>query len=71
MAGPWRAWSSIQRLEELRALEGELREMALVLARNATDDGVRIGLDDAIEAFGFTRAELESELEDELDQGQE
>lgn len=60
---------SIRRLEELHAIEGELREMALLLARSGTDAGVRIGLDEAIEAFGFSRAELESELELEHSQG--
>lgn len=53
---------SMQRVEQLRELETELRDIALVLARAATDTGRRVSLDDAIEAFGFNRAELEAEL---------
>ena len=57
---------SMQRMGQLRELETELRDIALVLTRAATDTGRRISLDDAIEAFGFSRAtELEAELDAE------
>ncbi|GCE44800.1 hypothetical protein I1A62_14895 [Rhodococcus sp. USK10] len=39
----------------------DLRDLALVLTREATDTGRRTDLDAAIERYGFTRAELASE----------
>ncbi len=57
---------SVRRLNELSALEADLRSAALVLARAATDTGQRTDLDDAIVALGFDRAELEAELDAEL-----
>ncbi len=56
----------MDRMDQLRELESELRDVALVLARTATDSGRRISLDEAIEAFGYSRAELEAELEQEI-----
>jgi hypothetical protein len=43
----------------------------LLLARVATDTGVRTDLDDAISAFGFDRSELEAELDADLAAGRE
>jgi prevent-host-death family protein len=60
---------SMRHLEELRRLEGDLRETALLLSRAATDTGHRTGLDEAIAAFGFDRAELEAELDADLTAG--
>ncbi|WP_186301155.1 hypothetical protein [Rhodococcus sp. WB9] len=48
-------------LTDLQALERDLRDLALVLARAATDTGVRTDLDAAIERYGFTRADLGSD----------
>lgn len=62
---------SMRRLNELQALEADLRDAALVLARTATDRADRTSLDDAITAFGFDRAELESELDADLAAGRE
>jgi len=62
---------SIRRLNELRSLEADLRDAALVLARAATDTGARTDLDDAITAFGFNRAGLETELDADLSAGRE
>lgn len=47
-------------LERLATLERDLTDLALVLARAATDNGHRTSLDDAIEAAGFTRDQLEA-----------
>lgn len=58
---PVAAVIGMERLAELRALESDTRDLALVLARMATDTGNRTSLDDAITAFGFSRAELEAE----------
>lgn len=46
---------------ELQRNRDALRDAALVMARFATDDGARTDLDDAIRAFGFSRADLEHE----------
>ena len=48
-------------------LEKDLCDSLLVLARAATDNGDRTDLDDVIEAFGFTRAELAAELDEDRD----
>jgi prevent-host-death family protein len=53
---------SVERLEGLRKLESDLRDVALVMTRVATDNGTRIGLDEAITALGFSREELAAEL---------
>ena len=53
---------SLDRLTRLDALESDLREVSLLLARAATDTGVRVDLDDAFAALGFNRSELEDEL---------
>jgi prevent-host-death family protein len=64
---PVAAVVGMRRLEQLRELELELRDVALVLARAATDTGVRTGLDEAIAAFGFNRADLAADLAAERD----
>ncbi|MEP6666402.1 MAG: hypothetical protein ABJA81_08150 [Nocardioidaceae bacterium] len=62
---------SMRHLEELRRLEEDLRDAALVLARTATDSGHRTELDEAIVTFGFTRGELEVELDADLAAGRD
>ena len=49
-------------MEQLRRERELLRDTALVMARFATDSGARTELDEAMEAFGLDRAELEAEL---------
>ncbi|MCW2132329.1 type II toxin-antitoxin system Phd/YefM family antitoxin [Arthrobacter sp. VKM Ac-2550] len=66
---PVAAVVSARQLDRLRELEGELRDAALVVVRAATDTGVRTTLDNAMEAFGLERAELEAELEADLAAG--
>jgi hypothetical protein len=51
--------------------EQDLRDIALSLTRAATDSGAGVGLDEAIAAFGFDRAELEAELDADLAAGRE
>jgi prevent-host-death family protein len=56
------------RLAELEEAAADLRDLALVLARNAADGGRRTSLDDVLAAFGHTReslAAVEDEDEDE------
>lgn len=68
---PVAAVVSTRHLDELRALEGDLRDAALVIVRAATDTGVRAPLDEAIAAFGFDRAELEGELAADIAAGRQ
>jgi prevent-host-death family protein len=68
---PVAAVVSTRQLDQLRSLESDLRDAALVIIRAATDTGLRSSLDDAIAAFGFKRAELESELDADLAAGRE
>jgi prevent-host-death family protein len=60
-----------RRLAELRELERDLRDIALILTRAATDTGARIGLDEVITAFGYDRPTLEAELDADLAAGRE
>lgn len=53
------------RMESMLEQMADLRSAALVLARAATDDGRRTTLDETIEAFGYSRAEFEAELDGE------
>lgn len=46
---------------ELQRNRETLRDAALVMARIASDDGVRTDLDAAMRAFGLSRVELEDE----------
>lgn len=62
---PVAAVISIGHLNELRTLEQDVRSTALVLTRIATDSGNCTALDEVIEAFGFSRRELEAELRNE------
>ena len=62
---------SMRHLEEIRRLETDLRETALLLSRVATDSGRRTGLDEVLTAFGFDRTELEAELAADLAAGRE
>ena len=62
---------SVEHFDELRLVRADLNAAALVLARELTDVGHRTDLNDAIEAFGFDRAELEAELAADLAVGRE
>ncbi len=50
-------YGDLQRLENL---ERDLTDLTLVLTRTATDTGSRTTLDDAIEAMGYTREQLDA-----------
>jgi antitoxin (DNA-binding transcriptional repressor) of toxin-antitoxin stability system len=50
----------IGQLAALDEAAADLRDLALVLARVATDDGERVALDDVLSAFGVTRDQLAS-----------
>lgn len=57
-AEPVAAVISYQEFQHLQALERDLVDVALVLARAATDSGRRTSLDDVIESAGYTREQL-------------
>lgn len=57
---PVAAIVSMRRLGELQELEEDLRDLALVVARAATDSCRRASLDDVLAAFGHSREELEA-----------
>jgi prevent-host-death family protein len=59
---PVAAIVSMTRIHEIRELESDLRDAALLLSRMTTDSGSRTSLDEVIEAFGFSRAELEAQI---------
>lgn len=68
---PVAAVVSTRQLQHLQHLKDDLQELALVLARAATDTGERGSLDDTITAFGFTREDLEAELAADIAAGRE
>lgn len=59
-AEPVAAVISFHELQRLQGLERDLVDVALVLARAATDSGRLTSLDEAIESLGFTRDQLAS-----------
>ncbi|MFI6735940.1 hypothetical protein ACIBI9_23705 [Nonomuraea sp. NPDC050451] len=61
---PVAAVVSIRRLNELAAA-ADLRDLALVLARSATDTEERVSLDEVLAAFGHTRESLAAIPDDE------
>lgn len=68
---PVAAVVSIQHFESLRELERDLRSVALVLSRVATDNRRRTDLDAVITRFGFSREELLAELREDQAAGRE
>jgi prevent-host-death family protein len=54
-----------QRMEELSAATDDLLDLAVVLARQATDSGGRTSFDDVLRAFGHTRESLAAATSDE------
>jgi len=68
---PVAAVIGIGRLEAVRTLEADLRSAAVALSRLLSDDEVRHGLDAVIARFGYSRDELEAELDADLDAGRD
>lgn len=54
-----------EHLAELSRTAEDLRDLAMVLARSATDSGRRTSLDDVLAAFGHTRESLAATPDDE------
>lgn len=59
-AQPVAAVISFRELERLQALERDLVDVALVLARAASDSGHRTPLNVVIESLGYSREQLEA-----------
>lgn len=66
---PVAAVISVDQLDELNRLRGDLLAASLILARQLSDSGNRTDLDDAIATLGFDRAELEAELDADVAAG--
>lgn len=62
---PVAAVVSVHRMIEIEEAAADLRDLALVLARQATDTGRRTSLDDVLTAFGHTRESLAAVEDDE------
>ena len=62
---PIAAVVSIRRLTEPEDAATDLRDLALVLARSATDTGRRTSLDDVLKAFGHSRESLSAQSDDD------
>lgn len=56
---------SFQRLAQIDTVISDLHDLALVLARSATDTGHRTSIDDVLTAFGHTRESLAAVEDDE------
>jgi hypothetical protein len=54
---------NIPNINELEELGQDLRSVAILLARQANDNGKRSTLDEVITEFGFDRESLEAEFE--------
>ncbi|MGL5830101.1 MAG: hypothetical protein ACRC0L_11105 [Angustibacter sp.] len=61
----------LAQLKHMDEAQNELRDIALVLTRIATDDGNRTKLDEIVQMFELNRDELEAELAEDLAAGRE
>jgi PHD/YefM family antitoxin component YafN of YafNO toxin-antitoxin module len=68
---PVAAIIGLEELHRYQEAERDLRDLAVVLIRTATDTGERASLDDVFTRFGFDRAKLEHELDEDLAAGRE
>jgi prevent-host-death family protein len=62
---PVAAIVGVRRLTEIEEAADDLRDLALVLARSATDTGRRTSFDDVLTAFGHTRESVAAIEDDE------
>jgi antitoxin (DNA-binding transcriptional repressor) of toxin-antitoxin stability system len=68
---PVAAIIGVSELYRYQEAERDLRDLAVVLIRTATDNGERTSLDDVFSRFGFDRATLEREVDEDLAAGRE
>lgn len=57
---PVAAMIGMDRIEALEQARADLRDLALVLSRAATDSGERVPFDEVLGAFGLLREELDA-----------
>ena len=57
---PVAAMIGMDRIEALEQARADLRDLALVLSRVATDSGERVPFDEVLGAFGLLREELDA-----------
>lgn len=68
---PVAAIIGVSELHRYQEAERDLRDLAVVLIRTAADTGERTTLDDVFSRFGFDRASLERDLDEDLAAGRE
>jgi PHD/YefM family antitoxin component YafN of YafNO toxin-antitoxin module len=68
---PVAAIIGVSELHRYQEAERDLRDLAVVLIRTATDTGERTSLDDVFTRFGFDRAALERDVDEDLAAGRE
>ncbi|KJF15590.1 Phd/YefM protein [Acidithrix ferrooxidans] len=68
---PVAAIIGVSELHRYQEAERDLRDLAVVLIRTATDNGERTSLDNVFSRFGFDRAVLEREVAEDLAAGRE
>jgi antitoxin (DNA-binding transcriptional repressor) of toxin-antitoxin stability system len=68
---PVAAIIGVNELHRYQEAERDLRDLAVVLIRTAADNGERTSLDDVFSRFGFDRATLEREVDEDLAAGRE
>ena len=68
---PVAAIIGVSELHRYQEAERDLRDLAVVLIRTATNNGERTSLDDVFSRFGSDRATLEREVDEDLAAGRE
>jgi len=68
---PVAAIIGVSELHRYQEAERDLRDLAVVLIRTASDAGERTSLDDVFSRFGFDRDSLEREIDEDFAAGRE
>jgi hypothetical protein len=68
---PVAAIIGVEQLHRFEEAERDLRDLSIVLIRSATDSGVRTPLSEVMSRFGFDRATVERELDEDMAAGRE
>ena len=66
---PVAAIIGVEQFHRYEAAERDLRDLAIVLIRTATDTGARTSLSEVMSRFGVEREEVERELDEDLAAG--
>lgn len=68
---PVAAIIGVEQFQRFQEAERDLRDLSVVLIRTATDNGNRTSLDEVFARFGFDRAAVEHDLDEDLAAGRE